>query len=275
MRERSFFDLVVQLAAVLTAFPVVGVLTFTIFEAMSGYRFERLRIRLLKLVRDDLSRTSEHEPANLKRDALATRKKTLATIERQLAEHDEAALQRREALSDELTARLLKTLHGGSILERLHDRAALQAEVCEQRLCRWLKNAVPLTVARCYGLRLAVEIARLGIQAARDSGLALTLVLMHRAGRDVTNGGLAGVVIGILVWSVGTRYHGRFVDYIGTGGTLGGFVGLAVTSVVVIRAVRAHYRAGRHVPGPAWVIVVLVVPIEVWQLLIYFGVFSS
>jgi hypothetical protein len=169
MQGRPFFEVAAQLAAVLTALPIVGVLAFTILEAVSAYPFTELRIRLLTLVRDDLRRTLEHEPANRPRDEPARRKKGLARIEKELVAYDVAALERGRTRSEEFISRLLAAVDGPPIFAGLEERARRQAELCEQRFASWLRRAVPLAVVRHYQTRLAAAAtAWLVIRTLRD-----------------------------------------------------------------------------------------------------------
>jgi hypothetical protein len=273
VHDRPVFEVVVQLAAVLTAMPIVTLLGFAVWQAVLLYPFSQLHAQLLTLVARDLRRTLE-EPGDavLARDEPAKRRDAIATIERALHARDEAADDARRADSEQLVGRLLCAVDAPPIATAaLQARAARHVERCERRIAGWLRRSDPLAIVRWYPVRLAGQQVRLAARALGDVGTSMASALLTPAGRHMTNGAIAGVIVGVVVWSAGTGYQGRFFDYIGIGGSLGGFAGLGATVALVVRTVRDQYReaVGSHVVK--WPSCAALCVFEALQLLIFFG----
>ena len=101
------------------------------------------------------------------------------------------------------------------------------------------KTVSPVTIAR-FGNRLVdLYTIQLAGYALRHVGLRAASVVLRRAGQDVTNYTVGGLVAGIVAWSFIAGFSGReeFIVYIGNGVTVGAFVGLGATSIAVSRAI--------------------------------------
>jgi Na+/H+ antiporter NhaC len=137
--------------------------------------------------------------------------------------------------------RILQPAAGQSLADVVVRRSE-QLDLARRNLIRKVEHSDPGRVARFWNVWIAIEVARVMVYAFRRVGVQTTGMLVRRAGQDVTTGSVIGLVVGILVWYLVSRYQGDFYDYLGGSVTLGAFVGLAFTSVAVTREAAVPMR---------------------------------
>jgi hypothetical protein len=229
------------------AVPVVLVLVTTIALAMGSYCVPRLRAHLMALVHDDLIQFLDHAP-NLSRDELEATGRAVGELQRRISAIDLAAIEKDERQAERVASVILSDLGSATVLTEIRRRRSRQAELAVQRLMTTIERAGPRTVARWWSTWLAIASARVSLTALHDVGAKATVVLIRRAGSDVQDAGVVGLVLGTLSWVFVSQYDGDFFAYIGTGASLGAFVGLAITSLNTWRwviAPSAEIRRGR------------------------------
>lgn len=224
------FHSIVQWTGVLVAFPVVAILIVTVVLAMGSYCVPRLNVHLMSLVYEDLVRFLEHAP-NLTRAELEATANAVGQLERRLADVDYAELEKDERQAEQVASAILSDLGTGAVLTGIRRRRSAQARLAASRVTQVIESVGPRTVARRWSMWLAVATARVRFAALRDVGAKAATVLVRRAGSDVQDAGVVGLVLGILSWVVVSQYDGDFFVYIGSGASLGAFVGLAMTSI--------------------------------------------
>jgi hypothetical protein len=233
------FHSIVQWTGVLVALPVVAILGVTVVLAMGSYSVPRVNVHLMRLVYEDLARFLEHAP-NLTRAELEATANAVAQLERRLAAVDYAALERDERQAEQVASAILSDLGTTTVLTEIRRQRSAQARLAMERLTRLIEGAGPRTVARRWSLWLGAGTARVRLAALRDVGAKAAVVLLRRAGSDVQDVGVVGLVLGILSWAIVSQYDGDFFVYIGSGVSLGAFVGLAITSIKTFTQVLAQ-----------------------------------
>jgi hypothetical protein len=234
------FRAIFQWIGVTTAVPVVVLLGTSVWLTMRPYRFRRLRLVLICVVHEDLLRILQY-PGNLYRDELEVTARAVLTMQHELGKFDLSSMERDETQADEVAAILLGPAAGQSLADVVVRRSE-QLDLARRNLIRKVEHSDPGRVARFWNVWIAIEVARVMVYAFRRVGVQTTGMLVRRAGQDVTTGSVIGLVVGILVWYLVSRYQGDFYDYLGGSVTLGAFVGLAFTSVAVTREAAVPMR---------------------------------
>jgi hypothetical protein len=109
-------------------------------------------------------------------------------------------------------------------------------------MARIERVADPVEIARFGTFWVDFEIAAVALLAFRRVGWDTTRFVIAKAGQAVTDASVAGLIVSIGVWGLGSRLSGDFFAYIGGGVTLGAFVGLAICAVSLYARVTGGNR---------------------------------